>query len=86
MTIIQIPQGYWNDLSGTSQAEALGAFVKRDAEFLQQHPQCAKYHRPSWVVLPDVPEHRTAPWGHEWYSVTEDGTLQMHSADYDSSD
>jgi hypothetical protein len=44
------------------------------------------YHRASWVVLPDVPEHKTAPWGHEWYAVTEAGTLQMHSADYDSSD
>jgi hypothetical protein len=85
MTIIQIPQGYWNDLSGTSQAEALEAFVKADAEFLQRHPQCAKYHRPSWVVLEDVPEHKTAPWGHEWYAVVND-SLQMHSADYDSSD
>ena len=85
MTIIQIPQGYWNSLDGVPKEQALGAFVKHDAEFLLRHPQCAPYHRPSWVEM-DVPDHRTAPWGHEWYQVMGDGLLKMHSADYDSSD
>jgi hypothetical protein len=82
--VIQLPQGYWPNLSGTDKDRALSAFAAADKAFLVKHPQCAKYHRPSWREF-DARESETAPWGHEWYVVDADGRLQMHSADYDSS-
>ena len=85
MIILQIPQGYASGMEGQPKLQVLALFAARDAEFLLQHPQCLPYHRPAWLEL-DVPDDKTAPWGHEWYQVLPDGTLQMHSADYDSSD
>jgi len=85
MTILQIPQGYARNLSGRSKVKTLEEFAQRDVEFLFNFPSCVPYHRPAWLEL-EVPDDKTAPWGHEWYQVLPDGTLQMHSADYDSSD
>lgn len=85
MTVVELEQGHYRDLTGTPKDDALVMFA-RDAEaFLEKHPDCRKYHRPCWRER-DVPDQQTAPWGHEWYEVTAEGTLQWHSAFYDSSD
>ncbi len=84
MTIIEVPQGYWLDLTGTPRDVALASFAKHDAAFLAEHPSAAKYHRPSWREF-EVGANDTAPWGYEWYAIDEAGLLKMHSAQYDSS-
>ena len=83
MTIIEITQGYYGDLTGTPKTEALAMFIQHDNEFLERNPQCKPYHRPAWREF-EAPDNKKAPWGHEWY-VVEDGVLRMHSAHYDSS-
>jgi hypothetical protein len=85
MTILQLPQGYYGDLSGQSLGDTLQGFARDDAAFLLKYPQCRPYHRPFWHTR-DVDDTQTAPWGHEWYAVGADGILQRHSAHYDSSD
>ena len=84
MIIIELPQGYYGDLTGTPKDEALAAFKAADDAFLAEHPDCAKWHRPCWREF-EARENQTAPWGHEWYVVDEAGLLKMHSAQYDSS-
>lgn len=85
MTVIELPQGYYRELTGMPVGEAMAMFKKFDDDFLRDHPSCAPFHRPSWREYA-VPTHHTAPWGHEWYVVDEHGLLRMHSAQYDSSD
>jgi hypothetical protein len=84
MTIIEIPQGYYNDLTGVPKDEALDAFAQHDAEFLEKWPSARPYHRPSWREF-EAPDDERAPWGYEWYVIDEAGLLKMHSAQYDSS-
>jgi hypothetical protein len=84
MKILQLPQGHYGDLTGMPELEAIAQFVVDDLTFLERNPQCAKYHRQLWREL-DVKDTATAPWGYEWYVTDEDGRLQFHSADYDSS-
>jgi hypothetical protein len=85
MMILELPQGYYHDLSGESLVAVLQMFDQDDAAFLLKYPQCRPYHRPFWHKR-DVEDTQTAPWGHEWYQVGADGILQRHSAHYDSSD
>jgi hypothetical protein len=85
MTVLELKQGYYRDLSGMTLADALVMMAEDDAAFLAKHPQCNPYHQPCWRQW-DVGETETAPWGHEWYQVGADGILQRHSAHYDSSD
>jgi hypothetical protein len=85
MTILELPQGHYADLSGMSLGMVLVMFDKNDADFLAKYPQCIPYHRPLWRKR-DVADTATAPWGHEWYQVGADGRLTRHSAHYDSSD
>jgi hypothetical protein len=84
--ILQLPQGYYHDLSAMALDAALTMFAEDDAAFLRKYPQCRPYHRPFWHTWVDVEDSATAPWGHEWYQVGADGILQRHSAHYDSSD
>jgi hypothetical protein len=84
MTIIEIRQGWSNDLTGTPKDEALAALVKAEADFLEKYPHAAQYHRPGWSER-TVDDWKTAPWGYVWYQVDEAGLLKMHSAQYDSS-
>lgn len=83
MTIIEVPQGYWGDMSGTSRDIALAIFKASDEEFLNAHPTCAPYHRPCWLER-EVKDDAKAPWGYEWYRL-DAGILNFHSAQYDSS-
>lgn len=85
MTVIELPQGYYRDLTGTRRDVALAQFAKDDASFLATHPQCKPFHRPRCVER-DVRDDATAPWGYEWYVADARGVLFMHSAHYDSSD
>ena len=84
MVVLQLPQGYYRNLTGMSLGKALVMFDQDDAEFLAAHPQCIPYHRPCWQKY-QVDDAARAPWGHEWYLVQPDGTLIFHSAHYDSS-
>jgi hypothetical protein len=85
MTILELPQGYYRDLSGRTLVDVLLMFGQDDAAFLAKYPQCVPYHRPHWHTR-TVEDTATAPWGHEWYQVGADGRLTRHSAHYDSSD
>lgn len=85
MRVIELPQGYYGDLDGMPETEALGLFVSSDLAFLDTHPQCKPYHRPSWREL-DVEDSQSAPWGYVWYTTNAAGVLQFHSATFDSSD
>ena len=86
MTILQLPQGHRRDaFTGLTLAEAVRHLVAWDDAFLEKFPQCKPYHRPSWTIWHNVAETCRAPWGYEWHRVGEDGTLSLHSADYDSS-
>jgi hypothetical protein len=85
MTVLELPQGYYGDLSAMPLDDALAMFSHDDAAFLLKYPQCRPYHRPFWHKR-DVADTQTAPFGHEWYEVGADGILQRHSAHYDSSD
>lgn len=84
MTIIELSQGRYRDLSGTPKLAALAMFIQHDIEFVAANPSCAKYHQPAWRELV-VADTEKAPWGYEWYIVDEAGLLKMHSAQYDSS-
>ncbi len=85
MRVLELPQGYYRDLTGTTLVQALLMFDKDDSEFLQRHPQCVPYHRPAYRIRL-VESAASAPWGHEWYRVDADDKLIFHSAHYDSSD
>ena len=50
MRVLQLPQGYYRDLTGTPLVKALVMFDKDDTEFLQHNPQCLPYHRACWQV------------------------------------
>jgi hypothetical protein len=84
MKILQLPQGYYGDLTGMPELEAIAEFVIQDLTFLERNPQCAKYHRKSWQEI-EVRDTETAPWGYVWWTIDEDGKLRLHSAHYDSS-
>lgn len=84
MKILQLPQGYYHDLTGMSALDAVAMFAMDDLTFLERNPQCRPYHRQSWHEL-DAKDSETAPWGYEWYTTDPDGRLQRHSAHYDSS-
>ncbi len=84
MTILEIAQGRYQDLTGEPLEDTLAAMKQHDEEFLQKYPSCAKYHRPCYSVR-EVPEGKTAPWGYEWYQVDADQRLRIHSVQHDSS-
>ncbi len=82
--VLEVPQGFGQELETTPLSDAVASFTKWDADFLEQFPQCRQYHRPRWRVM-DVPPDHKAPWGTEWYVVDAGGLLHFHSADIDSS-
>lgn len=84
MKVLQLPQGHYRNLTGMPEVEAVGMFVSDDLAFLEKHPDCKPYHRQLWQEI-EVKDTEKAPWGCEWYRVDQDGNLQFHSADYDSS-
>lgn len=84
MTVIEIMQGFYGNITGNEKGETLAQFARDDAHFLVNNPRCAAYHHPCWRER-EVPDTATAPWGHEWYIIDEAGRLKLHSAQYDSS-
>jgi hypothetical protein len=84
MTILEIEQGHYGDLTGMTRDEAVVMFAGDAEAFLEKHPSARRYHRTCWVEL-KVADTRTAPWGYVWYVIDADGLLKMHSAQYDSS-
>jgi hypothetical protein len=82
MTILELPQGYFDRLDGTTRADAVAAFAAFNADMDAKFP--GRSSRQFWREF-DAPETATAPWGHEWWLVDEFGRLRLHSADYDSS-
>lgn len=84
MTILELPQGYYADLTGMSWDDAMQMFQRDDAAFVAKYPSTNGYHRPCWREF-DVEATATAPFGHEWYLEDEHGLLKLHSAHYDSS-
>lgn len=83
MTIIELPQGYYRDLSGTSKTDALAAFAKFEADYAAKHPNATPWQ---WWSELDVTDTATARFGYEWYRVDGAGVLRRHSARVDSSD
>jgi hypothetical protein len=83
MRVLELPQGYYKNLTGTPLGQALVMFDKDDNEFLQRHPQCLPYHQPAYRIRL-VASGENAPWGHEWYIVDADDKLVLHSYNYDS--
>jgi hypothetical protein len=84
MKILQVPQGYYGDLSGMSALDAFAMFTLDDMIFQRRNPKAVPFHRPWWHEL-EVKDGDSAPWGFVWYRTDDDGKLQMHSASYDSS-
>lgn len=85
MIVLELAQGHYGRIpEGSLKERVIRNLESADRTFLTNNPQCAPYHRPSWRLV-TVPDHMTAPWGHEWYQVLDDGRLTMHSAQYDSS-
>lgn len=85
MRILELPQGYYTDLTGLPRVGVLEQFARDAAAFLEKFPGARPYHRPCWREF-DVPDTtKRAPWGYEWYTVDDQGLLQSHSAQHDSS-
>jgi hypothetical protein len=84
VTVLELPQGYYADLTGMTWDDAMQMFKRDDEQFLRAYPHTRCFHRARCREL-EVDETRTAPWGHEWYVADEAGKLRMHSAHYDSS-
>lgn len=82
MTILQIMQGNYRDLSGQQFSDTVEMLTEHDAQSAVEHPTW--YPNPCWRVI-EARENQTAAWGTEWYSVDAEGLLQRHSAFYDSS-
>jgi hypothetical protein len=83
--VLQVPQGHYSIKDTRFLVPTLHMFDERSREFLIDQPQCRRFHRAQWQVI-EVGDAATAPFGYEWYQVGQDGFLQLHSADYDSSD
>lgn len=82
MTILEVKQGHTRNLTGMLLSDVTTALQKYDEDFHRRNPGCVPLQ--AWSVI-DVPEGKTARWGHEWYSVDADQRLRIHSAQYDSS-
>lgn len=85
LTILELPQGRYSNLTGMKLADALAMFHEDSARFLREFPHCAKFHRPNWHI-----SHREqgarAPIGYEYYLAADDGTLSVYEFNHDSSD
>lgn len=82
MTILELAQGHFSDLTGMTWADAVQMFRQQDEAFRAKYPATA-YHYQPWHER-EVQNGATAPWGFEWY-IEQDGLLRLHSANYDSS-
>jgi hypothetical protein len=85
MTVIELPQGHYPDLTGMTLDDVMQMFRRDDEAFVAKYPHTKQFHYPRYRQR-EVADTATAPWAHEWYAVDADGRLQMHSAHYDSSD
>jgi hypothetical protein len=83
MTILELPQGYYTDLTGIKRHQALAIFAIDQKNFEHKYPHLAPVS-PCWHEY-EVEDTKTAPWGYEWYTIDAAGVLKRHSAHYDSS-
>ncbi len=83
MTVLEIAQGHYPDLTGMLWDDAIRMFQRDDAQFRAKYPASAYPYQP-WHER-QVIESATAPWGYEWYIENAAGKLARHSAHYDSS-
>jgi hypothetical protein len=86
LTILEVPQGHYRDLSGEKLAPTIAAMLRAAAERIEGHPSTASFFRPDWYVRHQVKPSENPSTGYEWYRVEPDGTLLFYRANYDSGD